>query len=674
MPTSHQGSNYKEKGGGSTFKQGGKAENRRKEELKARKALIEQSVSAANNKQGAGAGIKVAAVVEEQVEEVHASPEEEGLTPVELYKQGETLAASDAPEDGKRAVRLYRLSAQAGYAPAAVSLGATLRFGQGTAKDVEEGGRWFQKAMEEMGLREMAEKGDAEAQQALGYLYTFPPSTGSSSVPHSKKQSITWTQKAAEQGHAVAQHTLANFYLVGSGVAASKERALEWWQKAADQGHVGAQQAIETEKMAEKATRKLSEKKAKEEDAQQKAASEDSNLKALVKAKAYEENQKMADAMYEQLVEEENAKAEKKNKKKQKKKKKKKGQNAGSTPGALDDDICRARRDSLLTPPSSDDEGEDAEEASKAAALMAQLLDGVERDLAQLGWKEAGGAKAQSSKQVEEKRTRPLAEAKEKVAKGNGDAGEWVEAGSRKRGGRKGGRAGGRKSGRASPRPSDRTKRKNYSRRPRSISEGGARVEGRGPSGSEKGAKEWKWGNRAKRQGTDQQNSPAIKVVWEESNENTAARKRGLVQSGHRRGDTQSAAGGGATAQRAEVAITGGIVSDLVPQLPSSTQQPRLGSGRLTSSGTHDRELLHGMIICDWLVSINPRMRCYADAFMDYGYEDASIVADAGRAALENAFEELQVKRPHQVILLKALELLLTAPGTPCPLCGNAAA
>ena len=48
-------------------------------------------------------------------------------------------------------------------------------------------------------------------------------------------------QKAADQGHTVAQYNLGVFYDSGRGVKQSDKEAVRWYQKAADQGHAGAQ-------------------------------------------------------------------------------------------------------------------------------------------------------------------------------------------------------------------------------------------------------------------------------------------------------------------------------------------------------------------------------------------------------------------------------------------------
>ena len=77
-----------------------------------------------------------------------------------------------------------------------------------------------------------AEKGDAEAQFALGRGYEL-----GSGVPKDLEQAAQWYRKAAEQGHAEAQYHLGLCYESGSGVPKNLEQAAEWYRKATGEGH-----------------------------------------------------------------------------------------------------------------------------------------------------------------------------------------------------------------------------------------------------------------------------------------------------------------------------------------------------------------------------------------------------------------------------------------------------
>lgn len=55
------------------------------------------------------------------------------------------------------------------------------------------------------------------------------------------EEAITFYTKAAEQGHADAQFSLASFYYSGKGGNQNSELAVKWYTKAAEQGHADAQ-------------------------------------------------------------------------------------------------------------------------------------------------------------------------------------------------------------------------------------------------------------------------------------------------------------------------------------------------------------------------------------------------------------------------------------------------
>ncbi len=61
----------------------------------------------------------------------------------------------------------------------------------------------------------------------------------------------------------------------------------------------------------------------------------------------------------------------------------------------------------------------------------------------------------------------------------------------------------------------------------------------------------------------------------------------------------------------------------------------------------------------DWLISVDANYGAYADAFADYGYADSADVCDADPEDLEEAWDELGVKKkPHQKKILKGLQEL----------------
>lgn len=62
-------------------------------------------------------------------------------------------------------------------------------------------------------------------------------------VPRNDQEALRWFQKAAEQGHSVAQNVLGHYYKNGLGTMACEDKgmALKWWNKSAQQGNVDSQ-------------------------------------------------------------------------------------------------------------------------------------------------------------------------------------------------------------------------------------------------------------------------------------------------------------------------------------------------------------------------------------------------------------------------------------------------
>jgi len=98
---------------------------------------------------------------------------------------------------------------------------------------------WGQRTYGELStdeLRQLANNGDAKAQDALGIRYYE-----GDRAPQDYKQAVYWWTKAANQGDAEAQYNLGLCYYNGYGVAQDKKQAVHWWTKAANQGDAVAQ-------------------------------------------------------------------------------------------------------------------------------------------------------------------------------------------------------------------------------------------------------------------------------------------------------------------------------------------------------------------------------------------------------------------------------------------------
>lgn len=87
-------------------------------------------------------------------------------------------------------------------------------------------------------LRQAAERGDAESQYGLAYLYykagSDPAIVG---VVQSYKLAAQWYRKAAQQGHTSAQYNMAVLHLQGEGVERDPVEAYAWLLHSSSAGH-----------------------------------------------------------------------------------------------------------------------------------------------------------------------------------------------------------------------------------------------------------------------------------------------------------------------------------------------------------------------------------------------------------------------------------------------------
>src|SRR6476619_5000814 len=79
-------------------------------------------------------------------------------------------------------------------------------------------------------LSQLAQRGDASAQNELGLLYYE-----GKGVPQNHRMAKEWFDKAVLQGHAGAQVNLGTLYLRGEGAPQSSQMALLWFSRAAGQ-------------------------------------------------------------------------------------------------------------------------------------------------------------------------------------------------------------------------------------------------------------------------------------------------------------------------------------------------------------------------------------------------------------------------------------------------------
>ncbi|OCL19176.1 tetratricopeptide repeat protein [Gilliamella sp. wkB171] len=97
---------------------------------------------------------------------------------------------------------------------------------------------WFEKA---------ANQGHANAQHQLAVLYYNGQGT-----KQNYQEGIKWDTKAANQGDPIAQYTLATLYYQGKGVKQNYFKAKQWFAKAAEQNYADAKDhlAIASKKVA----------------------------------------------------------------------------------------------------------------------------------------------------------------------------------------------------------------------------------------------------------------------------------------------------------------------------------------------------------------------------------------------------------------------------------------
>src|SRR5579862_1380185 len=97
--------------------------------------------------------------------------------------------------------------------------------------------RELAEALKEVRVR--ADRGDAEAQDRLGYSCRW-----GAGVRQDYAEAFRWYRKAADQGNAHAQYSVGLMYHHGQGVRRDDAESASWYRKAADQGYASAQTSL----------------------------------------------------------------------------------------------------------------------------------------------------------------------------------------------------------------------------------------------------------------------------------------------------------------------------------------------------------------------------------------------------------------------------------------------
>ena len=120
-----------------------------------------------------------------------------------------------------------KTKAEKGDAEAQFAVGWDYATGMGVERDDVEAVKWYRKA---------AEQNYAPAQYNLGHCYANGEGLGKDA-----EEAVKWYRKAAEQNVAYAQYNLGTCYAKGDGVAKDEVEAVKWYHKAAEQGDAKAQ-------------------------------------------------------------------------------------------------------------------------------------------------------------------------------------------------------------------------------------------------------------------------------------------------------------------------------------------------------------------------------------------------------------------------------------------------
>ena len=160
----------------------------------------------------------------------------------EVPAEGEDETESETPVIPAEAEELYakaldsiKTLADAGNVKAKKALGDYYFNGYaGIAQD-------YAKALEL--YTEAGEKGDADAQAQVGYIYQY-----GCGVDPDYEKAMEWNNRAAQQGNAQGQAQIGWLYQQGLGVTQNLDEAGRWYTRAADQGNTWAEERLaETE-------------------------------------------------------------------------------------------------------------------------------------------------------------------------------------------------------------------------------------------------------------------------------------------------------------------------------------------------------------------------------------------------------------------------------------------
>jgi TPR repeat protein len=159
----------------------------------------------------------------------------------------------------------YKRKAELGDASAQFILGRMYETGDEVELDLKEAVRWYKSAAEQenseaqyylgmlyaKGLEVMQNEAKARrlleaaaAQGHLGAKAVLAKTQNGNFTLDNESIAVWWLQKFAQKGSAQAQYNLGYLYEHGRGVDADAKEARKWFELAAQQGHVGAKQHL----------------------------------------------------------------------------------------------------------------------------------------------------------------------------------------------------------------------------------------------------------------------------------------------------------------------------------------------------------------------------------------------------------------------------------------------
>ena len=141
------------------------------------------------------------------------------------------------PKNINQAIVHTQKAYDGGFKMAAWRLGFCYSRGLGVAADKNTSDKYYLECIEPM--RILAEANDPEAQGNLGSM--FNSGTG---VSENEELAFEWYKKAADQGYAFVQHSVAQCYEYGTGVKQDKDEALKYYRLAAETGNPSSQMAL----------------------------------------------------------------------------------------------------------------------------------------------------------------------------------------------------------------------------------------------------------------------------------------------------------------------------------------------------------------------------------------------------------------------------------------------